>query len=96
VTNKAGGYSDVSRLDPNGRRPSNIEQIPSASDRVRRFEETYVLEEVEWLKGQANVEKAVRERGMRIHALVYDKEANECVRLVEEVEEQPEQAHSTA
>jgi carbonic anhydrase len=48
-----------------------------------RFEEIYVLAEVDWLKKQENVKKAIEERGLQVHAFVYEKEGNECVRLVE-------------
>jgi len=48
-----------------------------------RFEEIYVLAEVDWLKKQENVKRAIEERGLQVHAFVYEKEGNECVRLVE-------------
>lgn len=48
--------------------------------------ELYVLSEVEWLKQQANVERAMKEWGCQIHAFVYDREQNSCVRLVSEAE----------
>jgi carbonic anhydrase len=80
-------FRDVPKLDPSARRPSNVSQIPDTRSRAERFEETYVLEEVEWLRSQANVEKAVGERGLQIHAFVYDKGRNGCVRLIEESSE---------
>jgi len=52
--------------------------------RHRKLEEVYVLAEVDWLKRQANVRRAVDEEGLQIHAFVYDKETNACFRLVEE------------
>ena len=42
---------------------------------------------MDWLKNQPTVEKAVQDRGMQIHAFVYDKESNACMRLVEESNE---------
>jgi carbonic anhydrase len=51
-----------------------------------RLEEVYILAEVDWLKKQPNVKDAIDERGLQIHAFVYDKEENRCLRLVETVE----------
>jgi len=48
-----------------------------------RLEEIYVLAEVDWLYEQPNVQKAIRERGLQIHALVYDKNKKLCSRLIE-------------
>jgi carbonic anhydrase len=42
-----------------------------------------VLAEADWLRRQENVRRAIKERGLQIHAFVYDKEKNACVRLVE-------------
>jgi len=52
-------------------------------NRDRRFEEIYVLAEVEWLGKQPNVKKAMEERRLQIHAFVYDRERNACMRLIE-------------
>jgi carbonic anhydrase len=52
--------------------------------RHRKLEEVYVLAEMDWLKRQENVRKAIEEDGLQIHAFVYDKHTNECFRLVEE------------
>lgn len=43
--------------------------------------------EVEWLRSQPTVAKAIAERGLKVHAFVFDKEEEACVRLVEEVGE---------
>lgn len=40
--------------------------------------------EVEWLRSQPTVAKAIAERGLKVHAFVFDKEEEVCVRLVEE------------
>jgi carbonic anhydrase len=53
------------------------------TERDRKLEEVHVLTQTDWLKKQPNVVKAIKERGLQIHAFVYDKEKNECVRLVE-------------
>jgi carbonic anhydrase len=53
---------------------------------AHRLEEVYVLAEVDWLKRQPNVKKAIQDRGMQIHAFVYDKEEDKSVRLIETVE----------
>ncbi|KAK0106788.1 hypothetical protein ONS95_003513 [Cadophora gregata] len=68
----------------------HLERVKSRLDdycRHRRLEEVYVLAEVGWLKRQEIVKKAIEERGLQIHAFVYDKAKNACVRLVEEQEE---------
>lgn len=44
--------------------------------------------EVEWLRSQPTVAKAIAERGLLVHAFVFDKEKEACVRLVEEGGEQ--------
>jgi carbonic anhydrase len=43
-----------------------------------------VQAEVEWLRSQPTVAKAIAERGLKVHAFVFDKEEEACVRLVEE------------
>ncbi|TVY25311.1 Carbonic anhydrase [Lachnellula hyalina] len=48
-----------------------------------RLEEIYTLAEAGWLRRQPNVKEAIRERGLQIHAFVYDRETNSAVRLVE-------------
>lgn len=44
--------------------------------------------EVEWLREQPTVAKAIADRGLKVHAFVFDKEKEASVRLVEEGEEQ--------
>jgi carbonic anhydrase len=51
--------------------------------RHRKLEEVYVLAEVGWLRRQEIVRKAIEERGLQIHPFVYDKDTNQCVKLVE-------------
>lgn len=51
-------------------------------DLQHRFEDIYVLAEVDWLKRQPLVKKAIEERGMQIHAFVWDEETNSCVQLI--------------
>lgn len=51
--------------------------------REHRMEEIYVLAEVDWLKRQPNVQKAIQERGVQIHAFCYDKETNQCSEMIE-------------
>ncbi|KAM3072573.1 hypothetical protein ACMFMG_009366 [Clarireedia jacksonii] len=61
-------------------------QEPPTQDqkaRNRHFEELYVLAEVEWLKKQDQVQRAMKEWGCQVHAFVYDRELGSCVRLVE-------------
>ncbi|KUJ06600.1 carbonic anhydrase [Mollisia scopiformis] len=52
--------------------------------RHRKLEEVYVLAEVDWLKRQPSVRRAMEEEGLKLHAFVYDKERNVGYRLVEE------------
>ncbi len=51
--------------------------------RHRKLEEVYVLAEVDWLRRQEDVRRAIEERGLKIHPFVYDKETNQCVELIE-------------
>ncbi|TVY44957.1 Carbonic anhydrase [Lachnellula occidentalis] len=51
--------------------------------REHRLEEIYTLAEAGWLRRQPIVKKAIQERGLQIHAFVYDRETNSAVRLVE-------------
>lgn len=44
--------------------------------------------EVQWLREQPTVAKAIADRGLKVHAFVFDKEKEACVRLVEEGAEQ--------
>jgi carbonic anhydrase len=75
---------DVTRLHR-----MNIEYLSKANNPAneqnqdRILEETYVLAETDWLRNQPNVKKAMNERGLQIHAFVYDKRENRCVRLIE-------------
>lgn len=55
--------------------------------REHRLEEVYTLAEAGWLRRQPNVKEAIRERGLQIHAFVYDRETNSAVRLVERDED---------
>lgn len=78
------GKRDITRLHrTNAEYLSKRNDPPNAQDRDRILEELYVLAEAEWLRSQPNVQKAVSERGLQIHAFVYDKIQNQCVRLVE-------------
>jgi len=55
------------------------------TSREHRLEEVYTLAETDWLKRQPNVKAAIQDRGLQIHAFVYDRDRNACVRLVETV-----------
>jgi len=81
-----GWYKDVTKLHVLeekylARSPERMHMNEESRD--HRFEEVYVLAEVNWLKRQPIVKKAIHERGLQIHALVYDKKTNTSVRLVE-------------
>ncbi|KFY26425.1 hypothetical protein V493_04103 [Pseudogymnoascus sp. VKM F-4281 (FW-2241)] len=80
-----GWYEDLSRL-----RAANDALLPDvdSTERDRHLAEVYVLTEVEWLRSQPTVAKAIAERGLGVHAFVFDKEKEACVRLVEEGGEQ--------
>jgi carbonic anhydrase len=52
-------------------------------ERNRHLTELFTLAEAEWLKKQSIVIKAMQERDLKVHAFVFDKKANMCVRLVE-------------
>ena len=55
----------------------------SLEERDRILEEVYVLAETDWIRSQPNVKKAISNRGLQVHAFVYDKAQNRCVSLVE-------------
>lgn len=44
----------------------------------------YVQAEADWLRNQPTVAKAIKERGLEVHAFVFDKEKEACVKLVAE------------
>lgn len=78
------GNRDVTRLHrSNADHLSQINPNLSPADRDRILEEVYVLAETEWIHDQPNVKKAISDRGLQIHAFVYDKVENRCIRLVE-------------
>ena len=78
--------------------PRDLSHLRAANDallpdleptqRDRHLAEVYVQAEVEWLRSQPTVAKAIAERGLLVHAFVFDKEKEACVRLVEEGGEQ--------
>ncbi|OBT90925.1 hypothetical protein VE02_00248 [Pseudogymnoascus sp. 03VT05] len=82
-----GWYEDLSRL-----RAANDALLPDMETvkRDRHLAEVYVQAEVEWVRSQPTVAKAIADRGLKVHAFVFDKEEEACVRLVEEVGEEGE------
>jgi carbonic anhydrase len=75
---------DVTKLHAHNERHLSIVNIDiEDTERDKKLEEVHVLTQTDWLRKQPNVLKAIKERGLQIHAFVYDKEKNECVRLVE-------------
>jgi len=77
---------DVTKLhNVNERHMSTSDSMTNLDEtsREHRLEEIYVLAEVDWLKRQPNVKKAMQERGLQIHAFCYDRETNRCSELVE-------------
>jgi len=80
-----GWHRDVTNLHTATSRslshPSSPTLTPIAKE--HRLEEVYVLAEVDWLKKQPNVRTAMNERGMKVHALVFDKDQNRCMQLIE-------------
>ncbi|KAL3420548.1 carbonic anhydrase [Phlyctema vagabunda] len=75
-----GWYKDVTKLHTR----FSSSDVSQNSDKSRQFEEIYVLAEVQWLKKQPIVKQAIEERGLQVHALVFDREKNHVVRLVVE------------
>jgi len=79
-----GWYKDITELSVvneeylHGKDPAMDEE-----DRDRHLVEVYVLAETEWLKRQPTVAKAIQERGLQVHAFVFDKERKASARLVE-------------
>lgn len=58
--------------------------LMAEEQRNRHLTEVYALAEVEWLKKQPVVAKAIQERDLKVHAFVFDKKTKVCVRLVEQ------------
>ncbi|KAH6662724.1 carbonic anhydrase [Halenospora varia] len=80
-----GWYRDVAKLHHlNDAHLSSRDIELDERDRHRQHEEVYVLAEVEWLKRQECVANAIKERGIKIHAFVYDREIEGCVQLVKD------------
>lgn len=52
-------------------------------ERNRRLEELWVLAEVEWLRGNEIVRRAVQERGVKVYGVVFDKGSGEAILLEE-------------
>jgi hypothetical protein len=75
-----GWYEDLSKL-----RAAYLDLHPSlpASERDRHLAEIYVLAEANWLRTQPTVARAIQERNLQIHAFVFDKQKEACVRLVD-------------
>ena len=74
-----GWYTDFSKL-----RKANESFLASKPEetRDRQLVEIYVLAEVDWLKTQPTVKKAIEERGLQIHAFVFDKKEEKTVRQI--------------
>ncbi|KAH6665516.1 carbonic anhydrase [Halenospora varia] len=85
VTALHGWYKDVTKLRRHTLRATQdqSQQPTDEYSRCHRIEEVYVLAEVDWLKRQPNVKRAMKEWGLQVHAFVFDKERGTCVRLVE-------------
>ena len=82
------GLRDVTKIHSISERHLSISDgALDERSKDRRLEEVYVLAEVDWLKKQPNVKKAIEERGLAVHAFVYDKEMNGWVMLMEVEEE---------
>jgi carbonic anhydrase len=58
-----------------------IDEIDDVSDRNRRFAELNVWKQVEGLSRKPSVEKAIHERGLKLHAFMYDSSQNACFEL---------------
>jgi carbonic anhydrase len=77
-------YRDITKLHKmNDKFLDELNKKFDETSRDHRLEEVYTLAETDWLKKQPNVKAAIRDRGLQIHAFVYDKDKNACVRLVE-------------
>jgi len=82
-----GWHKNITKLHAhNERHLSTSYKTIDETTKARKLEEIHVLTQTDWLKRQECVKKVVEGRDLRIHAFVYDKSRNECVRLVEESE----------
>ncbi len=73
-------YKDLSTL-----RAANDSFLTSVDPVTRdhHLVEVYVLAEVNWLKTHPVVKKAIEERGLKVHAFVFDKEKEATMQLIE-------------
>ncbi|TVY85896.1 Carbonic anhydrase [Lachnellula willkommii] len=78
-----GWSKDITRLHKMNDEFLSLEGKFDERSREHRLEEIYTLAEAGWLSRQPNVKKAIQERGLQIHAFVYDRETDSAVRLVE-------------
>ncbi|KAH8602277.1 carbonic anhydrase [Bisporella sp. PMI_857] len=87
IREKAGNQwvRDISELHAIDERLLRKEGMTDERMIEHRLEEMFVLAEVKWLEEQPNVKKAIKEDGLKIHSFVYDKDTNQCVRLIEEI-----------
>lgn len=53
------------------------------ADKNRHLVEVYILAEAEWLRKQPVVQKAMKERSLKVHAIVFDKATASAVQLLE-------------
>jgi len=78
-----GWYKDLKKLHVANEEYLGPHADMEEEDRDRHLVEVYVLAEAEWIKKQPVVAKAIQERGLQVHAFVFDKHSAASVRLVE-------------
>jgi len=64
---------------------SELNRIERLSDRNRRFAELHAWSQAKDLLKKKNVLNAVRDRGLEVHAFMYDADKEECVELTDDV-----------
>jgi carbonic anhydrase len=60
---------------------TELNQIDGSKRRNRRFAELHAWTQANELMRRENISKAMRERGVRVHAMMFDAEKNSCVEL---------------
>lgn len=85
ATNRETICRDVSKLSTDHR--NVLEPIQDLVERNRRLVELHVLAQVQSISEKPGVKEAQRNRGLIVHAFVYDGTKEACVELMPSVDE---------
>jgi carbonic anhydrase len=60
---------------------TELNRIDGSRSRNRRFAELHAWTQANELMGRENIRRAVRESGVKVHAMMFDAEQNQCIEL---------------